>query len=80
MTRTLQGTVHGRMIELKEDLGLAEGQEVEISLRTVAASRPRTGEGLLRSEGALADDPYWDAIMEEIHRERQQDSRKEISE
>jgi hypothetical protein len=24
------------------------------------------GEGLLRTEGALADDPYWDAIMEAI--------------
>jgi hypothetical protein len=35
---------------------------------------------MLRTEGALADDPYWDAIMEEIYRERKKDTRKEILE
>ena len=81
MTMVLHGKIHGRTIELAEDLGLAEGQEVEVSIRTVpvGAARER-GDGLLRTEGALADDPYWDAIMEEIHRERKNDTRSEVLE
>jgi hypothetical protein len=71
MTKVIHGKVRGRTIELAEDLGLAEGQEVEVSVRPVPASPTRTlGEGLLRTAGALADDTYWDAIMEEIYLER----------
>jgi hypothetical protein len=81
MTKTLHGKVHGKTIELGEDLGLAEGQEVEVSVRTVTLAGPRQpGEGLLRTEGALADDPHWDAIMEEIYRERKNDTRREVPE
>lgn len=78
MANVIQGRIFGRTIELAEDLGLAEGQEVEVSVRTVPATSTRKpGDGLLRTEGALADDPHWDAIMEEIHRERTNDSRQE---
>jgi hypothetical protein len=81
MTKTIHGKIRGKLIELAEDLGLAEGQEVEVSVRTLAASAPRQpGEGLLRTEGALADDPYWDGIMEEIYQERKQETRREIME
>ena len=69
--------MHGRTIELSEDPGLAEGQEVEVSVRTVPATESRQpGEGLLGTEGALADDPYWDDIMEEIYQERKSAGRK----
>jgi hypothetical protein len=79
MTKTLHGKVHGKTIQLDEDLGVAEGQEVEITVRTVASTKAtRTGEGLLLTEGALADDPYWDDIMEEVHKERKNDSRREL--
>jgi hypothetical protein len=79
MTKTLHGKVHGKTIQLDEDLGVAEGQEVEIIVRTVASTKAsRTGEGLLLTEGALADDPYWDDIMEEVHKERKNDSRREL--
>ena len=79
MTRVLHGVVHGQTIELKEDLGLAEGQVVELTIRTIAPPTGRQpGEGFLRTEGALADDPYWDEIMERIYRERKSDSRKEL--
>jgi len=81
MTKIIHGVVHGKTIALEEDLGLAEGQVVELTIRTVvppASCQP--GEGFLRTEGALADDPYWDAIMEEIYRERKMDSRKELPE
>ena len=81
MTKTIHGKVHGKTIELAEELGVPEGQEVEITVRVVASIKTtRTGEGLLRTEGALADDPYWDAIMEEIYQERKRDTRKEIPE
>ena len=81
MTKVLHGRVHGRTIELAEDLGLAEGQEVEVSVRTVSAAGPRQpGEGFLRTEGALADDPHWDRIMEEVYGERKNDSRRELPE
>jgi hypothetical protein len=81
MTRIIHGKVHGRTIELAEDLGLAEGQEVEVSIQTVPASSARKpGEGLLRTEGALADDPHWDAIMEAVHRARKLERRPPVGE
>ncbi len=78
MTRTIQGTIHGRTIELNEDLGLAEGQQVEVQVRVVPGPSRQPGEGLLRTEGALADDTEWDAIMEEIHRARKVERRPPI--
>jgi hypothetical protein len=81
MSKVIQGTVRGKTIELAEDPGLAEGQAVEVSVRTLPADTTRmSGEGLLRTEGALADDPHWDAIMEEVHRERKNDTRREALE
>lgn len=74
MTKTLHGKVHGRMIELTEDAGLAEGQEVEVQLRVAPTAQP-WGEGLRRCAGALANDPEWDDIMEEIHQARKQERR-----
>jgi hypothetical protein len=67
MTRTIRG----KITELDEDPGVPEGQDVEITVRVVSSNKPtRNGEGFLVTEGALADDPYWDAIMEEVHLER----------
>jgi hypothetical protein len=80
MIRTLRGVIHGRTIELTEDLGVADGQPVEITIKIVASRSP-WGEGLRRCAGAFATD--WteedDRIMEEIHQERKRDTRKEIS-
>ena len=70
MTKTIYGTVHGKTIELYEDLGVAEGQEVELQVKIIPPKR-QWGEGILRTAGALADDPEWDSIMEEIHRGKQ---------
>lgn len=39
MTRTVHGTVHGKTIELDEDLGVAAGQQVEIQIKLVAPAR-----------------------------------------
>jgi hypothetical protein len=81
MRKTTQGIVHGRTIELNEDLGLAEGQKVEIFVKIVTSSSG-SNEGLRRCAGSLADD--WtgedDRILDEIHRERKQDARRDVAE
>ena len=75
MVKTVHGIVHGKTIELAEDLGVAEGQQVEIQVRVIHKTTRMTGEGFLRTEGALADDTEWDGIMEEIHQARKPDRR-----
>lgn len=75
MTKTLQGKVHGRTIELDEDPGVAEGQEVEVQVTVLPNTARKPGEGFMRTEGALADDEEWDAIMEEIYQARKLERR-----
>ncbi len=79
MTKTVHGKLHGRTIELTEDLGLAEGQEVEVRVEVVPVGMS-WGEGILRSAGILADDPDWDDIMEEIYQARKQARRPQMEE
>jgi hypothetical protein len=54
-----------------------QGQQVEIQLKVVPPPRP-WGEGLKRCAGALADDPEWDAIMEEIYQSRKIERRPQV--
>jgi hypothetical protein len=71
MTKVIHGVVRGKTITVDEDLGLAEGQVVQLTIRPVVPPTSRqSGEGFLRTEGILADDTEWDAIMEEIYQER----------
>jgi hypothetical protein len=81
MVRQVQGVIHGRTIELTEDPGVEDGQQVEIIIKTIPPPRP-WGEGLRRCAGAFAAD--WteedDRILEEIYQERKRDARKEILE
>ena len=74
MTKLVHGKIRGRTIELSEDLGLAEGQQVEVQVKILQAT-PQWGEGLKRCAGALADDPEWDAIMNEVHLARKLERR-----
>lgn len=75
MTKTLHGKIHGKTIELDEDLGLAEGREVEVQVRLLPDAPLNPGAGFLRTEGALADDPEWDAIIEQVHQGRKVERR-----
>lgn len=43
----LSGKIHGRIIQLNENPGLPEGQDVEVNLRALQ-SKPGWGEGLRR--------------------------------
>jgi hypothetical protein len=74
MSVVIHGVVHGNTIELKGSPGVPDGQEVEVVVRAIEPARP-WGEGILRSAGVLADDPYWDDIMAEIQRERKLERR-----
>jgi hypothetical protein len=50
MSKTIHGKVHGRTIELEEDPGVAEGQEVEVRIKVVPPSQPQApmSEGLAK--------------------------------
>lgn len=81
MSKTVFGTVYGRTIELKDDLGLPEGEQVEITVRPAKSLHSEPwGEGLRRSAGALAGIPGLDEDMGEILQERKAARFREISE
>ena len=69
MTKAINGKIHGKTIELDEDLGVADGQEVQVQVTIVPPAR-KWGEGILRSAGGWVDCPEMDAIMEKIHEGR----------
>lgn len=77
MTRTLHGKVHGKMIELDEDLGVAQGQEVEV-LVTIIEPAQQWGDGIRRSAGAWANHPELDAVMQKIHEQRKLERRPQM--
>lgn len=74
MTKIIHGKIRGKTIELDEDLGATEGQEVEVQVRLVN-SVPGWGEGIKRSAGGWAEHPELDAIMEKIQQSRKLERR-----
>lgn len=64
-----KGVIHGKTIELDEDLGFQDGDPVKV---TVSAALP-PGEGILRSAGGWADGgEEMDEWFEKLHRARRQ--------
>jgi hypothetical protein len=82
MNKNMQGIVHGKTIELDEELGVPDGQKVEIAIQIPATAVPAKpwGEGLRRCAGALADIPGLDEDMEQILRERKTAKFREVPE
>ena len=80
MIRRVHGIVHGKTIEIEEELGLSDSDKVSIVIEGPQSSQDKWGEGLRRCAGALADD--WteedDKILENIYRSRHSDSRPEV--
>ncbi len=74
MIRIVRGTVHGKTIQLEEDLGVAEGQEVKVHV-DIEPPPNKWGEGIRRSAGGWEDHPEMDAIMERIHQGRKLERR-----
>ncbi len=71
MTKVTEGVIHGRTIELRDDSGFADGQVV----RVVLQGQPRPEErdaALCRVAGSMANDPEFDAIMDQVRRDREQ--------
>jgi hypothetical protein len=81
MGKTIHGKVRGRTIELDDDLGVPDGQEVEVQVKVVQPPK-QWGDGLRRCAGALANE--WtdedDRILQEIYQDRKRDTRREVPE
>jgi len=66
----LKGVVRGKTIELDQELGLPDGEEVSVAVQPLLPP----GEGIRQSAGAWADaGPELDNWLEEMQRSRQQD-------
>ncbi len=58
MTKTLHGKIHDKTIELDEDLGVAEGQEVEVQVKIIPLTQPNQppmSEGLAKNYVILGE-------------------------
>jgi hypothetical protein len=69
MNKSVLGTIYGRTIELAEDLGVPDGQEVEVIIR-MASPNPTWGEGIRRSAGVAATMPGVEEAFADIERGR----------
>lgn len=81
MSKVIHGVVHGKTIELNEEPGMPDGQQVEVQVKPLTDKRP-WGEGIRASAGALANS--WteedDRILDEIYQDRKRDTGREIPE
>ncbi|HEX6985566.1 MAG TPA: hypothetical protein VF170_09325 [Planctomycetaceae bacterium] len=72
--KTVHGVIHGRSIELESDLGLSDGQPVEVVV-TPLTPAAGWGEGVRRSAGRWSGAAGIDEAMEEIARDRKRERR-----
>jgi len=82
MSIIVHGIVHGKTIELDQEVGVPDGEKVEVAIQIIPAS-PGTepwGEGLRRCAGALAGIPGLDEDMEQILGERETAKFREVPE
>ena len=88
MTRTLRGKIRGKTMELDEDLGVVDGQEVEVQ---ITMDRPRKRPPAHRLAGSPAAEQNSglagrighrgrDRILEEIYQDRKRDIRRDLPE
>jgi hypothetical protein len=75
----LHGTVHGKTIELEEEPGLPDGQEVTVTVQPVPQTKRLTpGEGIRQSAGSWSDDPEGLDEFLEWNRQQRKQGRPEI--
>jgi len=58
MTKTVNGIAHGKTIELEEDLGVPDGQQVEVQVKVLEMPQrtsPPMSEGLAKVYGILGE-------------------------
>ena len=89
MTKTLYGKVRGKTIELDEDLGVVDGQEVEVQVTMLKPRKRLPGPppgwtpGSTKSTAGLLTDlcsSEEDRILEEIYQDRKRETRREVPE
>ncbi len=75
----IRGFIRGKTIDLDEETGLPEGQEVSVSLRPVSSadSTQSSGEGLKRAFGGWSDDAAGLDEFLEWNRQQRKVSRSE---
>jgi hypothetical protein len=73
IVNTVTGILHGRTIELDQAVAIADGQRVEVVIRSVT-NVPRPGDGIRASAGgwADADDEEFDRWLKETYEARSQ--------
>jgi hypothetical protein len=78
----LKGVVHGKTIELEQEPGLPDGQEVSVVLQPLEATEKRLppGEGIRRSAGGWDDDAEGLDKYLQWNRQQRKVSRREIPE
>jgi hypothetical protein len=84
MKTAIRGVIHGKVVELEDEPGLPDGQEVSVTLEPVSpATSPTSPEALAalrRAAGAWAgDDEELDRYLE-WNRQQRKGSRPEIPE
>jgi hypothetical protein len=79
MAKHFQGVVHGRTVELDQDPGIAEGERVDVMMRVAPPSLP-WGEGILRSAGIAVDVPGFEEAFEQVQRDRELATMRNIEE
>ena len=77
MTKAVHGTIHGRSIELEEDLGIPDGEPVEVIVTQSKRKQP-WGEGIARSAGVATESPEFDQVFEQIERDRKTATFREL--
>jgi hypothetical protein len=82
MTKIMHGIVHGKTIELDQEVGVPDGQKVEVAVHILPTAPPTEswGEGLRRCAGALGGIPGLAEDMELIMRERKTAKFREVPE
>jgi hypothetical protein len=83
MTKTIHGRAHGKTIELDEDLGVPDGQEVLVTVEPLPPPGPLPlppGEGLRRAFGAWAGDAEELDKFLDWNREQRKVGRRRIQE
>jgi hypothetical protein len=79
MVKQIQGVIHGKTIEMDQDPGIAEGQRVDVKVR-VSSTAGRWGEGILRSAGIAAEAPGFDEAFEQVQRDRELATMRNVDE
>ncbi len=84
MKTAMKGVIHGKVIELEDETGLPDGQEVSVTLEPVSEAtspvNPEALAALRRAAGAwTGDDDELDRYLE-WNRQQRQGSRPEIPE